>query len=285
MTKKKEETTAVTTRQNEYAVSSDFANKFDQSLQSAGDTMDSDDFRIPKLTLIQQMTKASFNTEGVEVGRYINSIDKNDMGDALDMFIMTDVKLWQFDYLVPQGANKPPKKEYLTITDHAPYSELRKNWHEGALPPEVRQKMENKGIKFEDLVQPDLIYRFYVLLVEEVKEGLAFPYIIDFKRSSAEAGNKLKNIFFKMRKLSKLPSYAKVFTLTSDFVQDEFDYYVKKVSGGRLAEDAEITAVETWIRELAQNSAKYEVDESDSVADEPDVVEAEVVDSSDKPKF
>ena len=286
MTKKNEEKTKEVAVKNDFAVSSEFAEQFDSSLQSAGDTMDADDFRIPKLTLIQQMTKASFNTEGVEVGRYINSIEKMDMGDTLDMFVMTDIKLWQFDYLVHQGANKPPKKEYLTITDFAPFPGLRKDWTEEALPEQVKQKMDAKGIKFEDMVAPDLIYRFYVLLAEEVKEGLAFPYIIDFKRSSAETGNKLKNTFFKMKKLAKVPSYSKVFTMTSEFVQDEFDYYVKKVNGGRNIETEELVAVENWIKELSANAGKYEVDESDTAADNT-IVDAEVVEptAEGKPKF
>ncbi len=264
---------------NDYAVSSDFAEQFDSSLSSAGDSMDSSDFRIPKLTLIQAMTKSTFNTEGVAVGNFVNSIDKNDMGDSLDMFIMTDIKLWQWDYNVKKGNDT--KKEYLTITNFADCPNAR----EAGPTAEVLEKMERKEVKAEQMLKPDLIYRFYVLLADEVKEGLAFPYIVDFKRSSAPEGNKLKNIFFKMKKLAKVPSYAKVFNMTSEFVQDEFDYYIKKVNGGRNIEKEELVAVETWIKELSQNAASYEVDESDNDADT--IVEAEVVteENTNQPKF
>jgi len=269
---------------DDYAVSSEFQGMFDSSLGSAGDTLDAEDLRIPKLTLVQAMTKGSFNTEGAAVGNYINSIEKNDMGNELEMFVMTDTKLWQFDYEVKKG--KDVKKEYLTITDFEGYGDLRKNWKADALPPEVLKKMEAKEISFDNMLPPDLIYRFYVLLVDEVKAGLAFPYILDFKRSSAPEGNKLKNIFYKMKTLAKVPSYAKVFTLSSEFVQDEYDYYIKKCSSGRNIDKEELAAVEHWVKELSQNRNAYQDDESDNEAEGPVTVEAEVVDSSDgKPKF
>ena len=270
------ESKEVTTKKST-EVSTDFANMFDQSLVSSGDTMDSEDIRLPKLTLIQAMTKSTFNTEKAAAGNFVNSIEKNDLGSSLDVFIMSDVKLWQFDYETKKG--KEVKKEYLTITDFAPYSEVRKNWGKGNyLPAEVIAKAEAKGINEDQLLMPDLIYRFYVLLVDEVKEGVAFPYIVDFKRSSATEGNKLKNIFFKMRKMMKLPSYAKVFNLSSEFVQDEYDYYIKKCTGGRNITKEELVAVETWAKELQSNSTKYSVDESEEEEsfNNEEVVEAEV---------
>ena len=265
-------------------VSTELDSRFDASLQSAGDNMDAEDFRIPKITLIQALTKRSFNTEGVAVGNYINSIDKNDMGNTMDMFIMNDQKLWKFSYL-PKGSDKA---EYLTITDFGPYPNLRKDWTADSLPPEVIAKMEAKDLTFDMLEKPDLIYRFYVLLVDEVVEGVAFPYIVDFTRSSAGTGNKLKNIFFKMRKVAKLPSYAKVFSLGSEFTEgDKGDYYVKTASSGREISTEEIEAVESWIHELQNNQAKYEVaeDDIDAEAETATVVDAEVVNEGSGPKF
>lgn len=264
-----------------HAVSNEFAGMFDQSLQSSGDTMDAEDIRLPKLTLIQAMTKQSFNTENAPVGSFINSIEKQDMGLELDMFIMNDVKLLQWDYEVKNG--KQVKKEYLTITDYDLCPNIRKEFTPNAVPAEVKAAMERKGVTFEQLLPPDLIFRFHVLLVDEVLEGVAFPYIVDFKRSAAGEGNKLKNIFFKMKKISKLPSYAKVFKLKSEFIQDEFDYYTKKVSGGRKITAEELVAVEGWVRELQNNEAKYSVDESDAVT-EDDIVEATVVNEN-GPKY
>lgn len=284
-------------------VSTEMSGMFDNTLQSSGDTMDAEDIRIPKLTLIQGMTKASFNTEGAPVGNFINSIEKMDMGNELEMFVMSDVKLWQFDYMAPQGKNKADKKEYLTITDFEECPDIRKNFSPNNLPQIVKDKMQAKELRVEQMCKPDLIHRFYVVLVNEVKDGIAFPYIVDFKRSSVMEGNKLKNIFYKMRKCKKmvidgkmqafpngLPSYAKIYTLTSEFVQDEFDYYVKKVNSGRFITADETVAVEGWARELQGNADKYVADESDAV--DEDVVEAEhktveatVVDDNEKPKF
>jgi len=274
---------ALTVKQ-EHAVANEMRGMFDGELVSSGSQMDAEDLRIPKLTLIQGMTKAAFNTKGVGVGKYINSLEKNDMGEQLDMFVMNDTKLWQFDYEVKVGDKI--KKEYLTITDYGPYSKLRENWNAASLPPEVVEKMKSKDVKFEQLLKPDLIYRFYILLVEEVVAGVAFPYIVDFKRSSAPAGNQLKNNCYKMFKQMGLPSYAKVFTLTSALVQGEHDYYIKEVSAGRNIVKEEVKAVENWVREMMNNSDKYVADESDiTEAEDTNTFEAEAAPVKGQPKF
>lgn len=254
----------------------------------AGSEMDADDFRIPKLTLIQAMTKAAFNTDSAAVGNFINSIEKMDMGNTFDVFVMTCTKLWRFNYEVKKG--NEVKKEYLTIVDFKPYPKIREEMKEGraVLPPEVMEKLQRNDVKVEQLLLPDLIYRFSVLLVDEVREKIAFPYMIDFTRSSASEGNKLKNIFFKMWKLAKLESFKKVFTISSDFVQAEHDYYVIKATGGRTTTDEETEAVTTWMRELQNNGVKYETseDDVDSETDSNTVdVEAKPVDDTHQPKY
>lgn len=261
MSKKEESKQLATTSQ--YAVSNDFKNMFDKSIESAGDNMDSKDFRIPKIALVQAMTKADFNTQGAPVGNYINSIDGTDLGNSLDMFVMTDTKLWQFYYEQKKGKDKIEKVYLGTVPYDATNSDMRENLR---LPPELQDRFESLELKPEQLLLPDAVLRYFVLLADELREGVAFPYIVDFKRTSYPAGNNLKNICFKMKKLSGVPSYAKVFTLSSEFVQSEYDYWIKKVNGGRPVVQEEVGLIENWIKELQANSNKYAADETEEQA-------------------
>jgi len=239
------------------AVSTEFAGMFDNSLASAGDTLDKADLRIPKLTMIQPLTKKAFNTEEAATGNFINSIEKTDLGNSMDIFVMSDTKLWELKYQAGKGS-----PEYLGTIDYTRDNEdLKKN---PRIPSELLERAKENNVTLEMLKagQINMINRFYVLLVSEVMEGTAFPYIVDFKRSSYPAGLQLKNTFFKMKKTQGLPSYARAFSLYSEFIQDEHDYYVKKVSSGRMISEEEIQAVELWVREMMNNRDAYQDDDT-----------------------
>jgi len=267
----------------QFDVSNDFANQFDSSLGlGAGENIDNDDIVIPKIHLAQALTpEAQDGKNPINAGSYMNSVDKSLMSDKMDMFVIGKVKLWQFYYEVRQG--KKVTKEYLgTIEHNRDNKDLKDIVY---IPNELKEKAAEKGVTEEMLLKPDRILRFSVLLVEEVMQGLAFPYFVDFKRTSYPAGTQLESTFAKMRSV-KLPSYAKVFKLSSKFVSNDHDYYVKQVSLGRNIEKEELVAVEHWVRELATNANKYSADESD--ANEGSTVqdiEAEAVEVNSNQKF
>lgn len=233
---------------------------FDNSLQSAGDTLEKVDLRIPKMVLVQQMTKRSFNTNNVPVGNYVDSIDKNDLGDSIDIFVMNDTKLWELKYKVGD------KEEYLGSIDYSPANaNLRDN---PRIPEELTKKANEKNVTVDMLSQINMINRFFVLKLEDVLNGTAFPYAVDFKRASYNAGVQLKNTFYRMKRLKNLPSYAYVYTLGSTFVQDEHEYYIKSVSPGRMINESEVEAVESWVREVTQNKSNYTTDEAEEEAND-----------------
>jgi len=273
MTKKNE---VALKEKNEAAVK--FASMFDVALESSGDTLDAVDLRIPKLTLIQDMTKGSYNTDNAPVGNYIDSIDKNDLGSSVDMFVMSDTKLWEIKYDVKEG--KKVITKYLGTIDYTTLnSDLKTN---PRIPVELAKRANDLGITADAISQLNMINRFYVLKVSEVLEGVAFPYIVDFKRSSYQAGVQLKNSFFKMKKVQKLPSYARVFSLSSDTIEDEFKYSIKTVSAGRMITPEEIQAVESWVREMSTNKEAYEDDNSED--ENENVIEVQTIDMN-TPRF
>lgn len=265
------------------AVANPLAGKFDTSLQSAGDTLDKNHLRIPKLTLIQGMTKAAFNTGKAPVGSFIDSIEKTNMGESNEIFVMNDTRLWEINYQVKEKGKMV--KKYLGTIDYLPENENLRD--SPRIPEQLKSKAEKNGVTVSMLSDINEILRFYVLRAQEVIEGIAFPYIVDFKRTSFPAGIQLKNSFFKMRTTQGMPSYAKVFTLGSEFVQGEFDYYIKTVSSGRLITEEEIGAVEKWVKEMNQNKAAYQ-DDSSEEEHGTEVVEAEAIEvkgREDNPKF
>lgn len=274
-TKKKNELVV----KNDFTVSNEFAGMFDQSLGlGASENIDAEDIVIPKVHLAQALTP-EVSSGVVKAGQYMNSIEKTSLGEALDMFVIGKVKLWQFYYEVKQG--KKTTKEYLGTIEHTPFN---KDLSERAyIPEELQKKAEEKGVDEDMLLKPDKILRFSVLLLEEVLGGFAFPYFVDFKRTSYPAGKQLESIFAKMRSVN-LPSYAKVFNLNSEFVSNDYDYYVKKVSLGRNISKEELPAVEKWLRELSDNKAKYKADESD-VNEESYTVEAKATEVNTNQKF
>ena len=251
MTKKKEESKDLTL-QGKYEVSADLAKEFEGMGLGAADNVDNEDIIIPKIQLAQQLSEA-VKEDLAKAGDFINSVDKNVLaakGENLDMIVMQNYKVWRC-FEVKKG-----KKEYIETIDYVGNENL-------AIDEEVG------GVT----IHRDKVLGFYVLLVDEIKQGMAFPYIVDFTRSSARSGKQLQTYFAKLRSVG-LPSFAKVFTLTSKFITGEHDYYVKEVSAGRSIEPSEAQAVKLWLSNIAANKDRMKEDDSDLKNSNDDTIEA-----------
>lgn len=261
MTKKvKNETEKALAVSNPFAVSSELAKEFASMGMGAGDNVDNDDIIVPKIQLTQQLSQA-VKDKLAEAGQFINSVEKNvlaEEGQGLDIIVMQSYKVWRVFQI-----GKGNKKEYLETIDYA----------------------GNEHLAIDETVDGTTIHRdkvlgFYVLLVDEIKEGMAFPYIIDFARSSARAGKQLQTYFAKMRSVG-IPSFGKVFTLSSKFIQDEHDYYVKEISAGRNIETEELASVKLWLDNIAKNKDRMKEDDSEFKENNSN----DYVEASASPKF
>lgn len=256
----------LTVKSNEVATKAatemaEFKGQFNSSLGlGAGDNVDNEDIILPKLQLVQALSQAVTDKEA-EAGKYYNTVDKVELGDSLDIIVMSSVKLWQVFKEVPAGKGGKTKQEYVETIDFLGNEDLEIN--------------EDNGT---DKIHRDKLLRFYVLLVSDLKDGMAFPHVVDFKRSSYKAGRELQTKFARLRSVG-LPSYAKVFTLGVQFIQDEHDYYVKTISAGRNISSEELAQVEQWVVELQKNKQKYKADESEE-KEASDIVEGEVISDS-----
>jgi len=127
----------------------------------------------------------------------------------------------------------------------------------------------NEDLSFDDEdtgIHRDKVLRFYVVLLKELKEGMVFPYTVDFKRTSRQGGMDLSRYFFKMRQKG-IPSYGKVFNIGSKQTTNNegFEYFVKTVSLGRSITKEELKEVQDWAKtvKVAQAQQRIVVDDSD----------------------
>lgn len=272
MAKAKTKSKAVATKQDNALA---LGGKFNTSLVSASDNMESKDLVIAKIHLAQPMTPEVLEKK-IDGGDYMNSVSKALIAKP-EVFIMSDTKLWQYYYL-PTGKTK---KDYLGTIEYFGNEDARKD---GGIPPQLKERAEKSGATLDNILPPDEVFRFYAVMVADVVKGCAFPYMIDFKRSSFKAGRDLKNTMFRIRKETGYPSYAYAYEMGSEIVtNDKGTFFVKKLAQGRVIDEQEIEAVEKWIEELQGNKDKYKEDESD-IEEDSNIVEAEVV-SKDQPNF
>ena len=245
--------TEVTVKGGEYAVSSDLAGDLAGMGLGAGEEIDTKDILIPKLMLTQGLTKAVAKGK-VPVGIYCNSVDLVDFGSEFEALVIQSYKVWQEYKVVPNG-----KDEYMQTLDF--YSNEN-------LPYQF------KNDKGEDCKRKEVL-GFYILLLDEIANGIAFPYIVDFKGGSKSAGRELASHFAKLRS-NGLPSFAKVFSFGTELVEAEHTYYKKTVGMGRNITREELASVKTWIADLKKNKDHIKVDDSEELNGDDVVVEATV---------
>jgi hypothetical protein len=254
MSKKKEESKELAIVTSDYAVSSDLMGELAGMGLGAGEEIDTKDILIPKLMLTQGLTKAVAKGKA-RVGRYVNSVDLTDHGDSLEAIVIQSYKVWQ-EYKIVEG----DKDEYIQTLDFYGNEDL------------AYQFTDEKG----NSCKRKEVLGFYCILLDEIKSGAAFPYIIDFKGGSKGAGRQLSTHFAKLRS-ANLPSFAKVFTFGTELIEAKHTYYVKTVDMGRNIEREELNAVKGWLAELSKNKDKYRVDDSEEQENIDGIVEAEVV--------
>ena len=259
MSKKESKEVAVVA--NKYEVSNDLAAEFDGMGLGAGEEIDTMDIIIPSLMLTQGLTKAVAKGKA-RVGRYINSMNLEDIGDKVEVIVMDSQKLWQEYRVVPNG-----KDEYLGTIEY---------YGNESLPYQYEDEKGNACTRKQ-------VLKFFILLLEEIKGGSAFPYTVSFKGASKKAGRELSTHFAKLRSVN-LPSFAKVFTLGTELVEDEHTYYVKTVDMGRNIQKEELAAVKLWLDELKKNKERIVLDDSEERESfsEGTAVEAEVINETAK---
>jgi hypothetical protein len=198
---------------------------------------DATDFVIPRINLIQKMSKKN-DGKAARYGELRESLDNKLLGDM------------------------ETPMEFIPIHGE-------KKW--------VVSKRDEKGrYQFEstdaydgprDFFSPDksvknmLSYEFYVLLPSDIAKGEDMPYVISFQSTSSGAGKKLVTQMYMRNLRAGKPVYAAVSSLTvTEQTTDDNTYGVMDVSVARESTKEELEACAGWARTIASGAARTETE-------------------------
>jgi len=207
--------------------------------------VDRKDFLIPKLLLMQSMTKL-VQEEKARVGEIRGSIDQNkiaDKGGAIEIIPFAVYKTWVT--LSKQGS------EFL---GQEPITPQNCNW------PREQVKDGVEVSNFETL-------NYYCLLPEEIRYGMFMPYVVSFRSTSYQAGKTLETHRARLQEFGK-PLPFKTFWLGSLAKKnDKGNFYVFTIAESRDTLEEELNAVKHWHKLVKQGEAN--VDETEFTKVEP----------------
>lgn len=231
--KNPEPTTAVTAKSN-----SDLA----VPTGSWGHTAsNSRDIIIPKILAMQGLSKLVAARKAT-IGDFVESLNSTKLGsvDRPIEFIPFAVKPMWIIFEEKNGAMKYVKQVDIDAENDAwPYEEVL------------------NGVK----IRRDRTLNFYVLLPEEVKAGMYFPYIISFRRTSMMAGKKLNTAFARLAAFNKPPA-SEVYELCgTSQSNDKGTFIVMDVKKKRETAQDELAAAFQWFKTVSSTAVK--VDDSD----------------------
>ena len=199
--------------------------------------IDEQDAKIPKLLTIQGTSKA-FN--GKNLGMLMHSISGKTiggMGVPLEVIPIYTDKEWQiFDC----STNEPTFKRsepVTTLNNKAPWT-----FTEDGRP-----------------YRRDRTLIFYVLLVDEIKEGKAVPYQLCFKRTSSNGGKKLNTLMHVSNRGAGLPPAGTVINVDTKKVEK---YAVTDIEPSRPTTEAELAVAFKWFKIVSAGDVTvHEVEE------------------------
>lgn len=226
------------------------------SLALYGDLMDNDkakaqDIIIPKI-LVMQAVSQFVHDDKAKSGELRGSLEANLLagrGEALDFIAFSKFKT-RITF-----ANVKGKQEYV---GQVPWGAE----HEGAERTEI--------VDGQELMHYETL-NYYVLLVDDIAQDLAFPYLISFRSTGYKAGKVLETYRTKLQMAGK-PLPFKVFSIGAEQVEnDKGTFYAPTISMGRNSTDLELSHVKKWF-DLVK-TAEVKVDDSDLKSEGTDTSE------------
>lgn len=214
-----------------------------------GQVVTAQDIIVPKILPLNYMSDKVKKKQG-EYGEFRDTVNNMLFGNLETPFEFVPFymeKKWvEFD-MVPQksGAPKREFKQIVSIQDNP-----TKPGYNDELPLS------------EPKIERDRIMEFYVLMPGEVKNGLALPYVVSFRRTSLKAGKKLAHQMFVRNRVAKKVPAATAMVLSAASVQnDKGEYVVQDVNLSRAATAEEVIAAKYWYDQIGKGVLK--VDEAD----------------------
>lgn len=230
----KTELTAVPQQENVPAIAGAPAGWGSEGVQAS-------DILIPKLLVMQGLSKLVADGQA-HVGQIRDSLNGELLGGkekAMEVIAFSSFRTWVI-FEKRNGKDEYVKTERITAENE--------NWPINEVVGGVE-------------VRRDKCLNFYVIRPEEIKQGMAFPYLISFRRTSMQAGKKLSTFAAKLNAF-KLPLASKVINLSVTAQEnDKGKFFVFDVAMGRAASTAEVQEAFKWYQTL--QTAQVRHDDSD----------------------
>lgn len=220
------------------------------------EALDGQDMIIPKLHLMQGLSKKVASGEA-SVGQIRESLENKLMGgrvdpkknpEAVEIIVFSTFKTW----ILTEKKAGAQKFEYAGTEAFTA---------ENADRPRQGQRKNKEGVMvdFED----NLSLNYYVLTTKDIADGIAFPYVVSFRRTSMQAGKTLATMLQMMKRANK-PSAANIFELNIEAMSNEKgDFFGFSIAKGRESTPQEVAIAKEWYDIVQKNKDKIKVDDSD----------------------
>jgi len=205
------------------------------------ENIDNEDILLPKI-LLMQATSVMVHDGIATAGEFRDSLNK-------------DRKL---------GNAKSPV-EFITFGSYKSWMELKNGeYHQMIAYDHKTADLQREEQIGDDLFERKLVRNYYCVLVEDIKAGEAFPYVISAKGMSGYAGRTLAT-HMKMLQATNKPTAAKVFKLSchSD-KNDKGSFHVMDIEKGRDSTQKELLTAFHWYKALG--TANVKVDDAEEKA-------------------
>ncbi len=207
------------------------------------ENIDNEDILLPKILLMQatsQMVHDGIATAG-------------ELRDSLNK----DRKL---------GNAKNPV-EFITFGSYKSWMELKNGeYHQMIAYTPATADLKREEQIGDDLFERKLVRNYYCVLVEDVKKGEAFPYVISAKGMSGYAGRTLAT-HMKMLQATNKPTASKVFKLSCHSDKNEKgSFHVMDIEKGRDTTEVELLTAFHWYKALGTANVKVHETEEKPVA-------------------
>ncbi len=202
-----------------------------------------DDFIIPKVYL-QQATGEKY--EDVSPGNFVNTSTGQNMGSSFRFIVVDTFKMWRS--FIPK--TEASKEEYLS-SDIFTLDNANDAWEGQTADGRVYKRRQG-------------LYAT-ILLVDDIKAGNSTPMIVDFWKTSKQAGKELIT-FIRELNSKDAPSSAVVFEMTNDKEKFEKGSAFVKRMRPVVATPAEAVVIATKVyKELKRNEGQIQYDDRDAI--------------------
>ena len=187
------------------------------------------DIVIPKIWTMQGLS--DFVTEGkAKLGDYVNSVTGE---------ILSDYKKGELEFV--------------------PFHMI-KLWYEfenGEFKGVVALNSVNEDLPYEEgSITRSKVFQFFVLLTSELEKGSAIPYVLQFTRTSLQAGKVLATQMYMQNKMAGLPPAGMAFKLSGTLEKnDKGSFVVNQVQKSRQVTQSELEAAYNWFKTVRSDKS------------------------------